>query len=607
MRPWSRSRPAAVPVPAGAEMRDARTLQAREQDYKVSALLFRRIWRLIKPFWMQRAHWPWMIVVVMLLAMVPFSSWIGYRLSHLNADLTNAIVGHQRALYQHLFWVVSGIGLLSWIGETFMAYLGSRLNIVWRAWLTDWMIGRYLRHRTYYDIALREDLDNPDQRIQEDITPFITTLSDIPQNILSRLLGMLTGGIIIASLSASMTWTVVIFSAVSTVATLLLYTPMIRLHFNSTVAEADLRYGILHVRDNAETVAFYRGEESEHTQIRGRLRRAVRASLEILNYQIRMSGFNYALMNFWTLAPFFLLAPLFFDGKIQYGDIVMGTTAATSVYGALNTLASYIPTLIKNAPSAVRLAQILERFDALDEQRTRDAANTIAVRRAHGIALHDLSLETPGGEQRLVRQLSLTVAPGRPLLICGQTGVGKSSLLRAMAGLWQRGTGSIAMPQERDCFFLPQKPYMILADLRSQLLYPHGSREAIPDAVLQRHLERVSLGDLLDKHGGLDAVRDWPKVLSLGEQQRIGFARVLVARPQYVFLDEATSAVDIDTEQTLYGLLAEIGATFVSVGHRPSIVRFHADALCLHPGGGWEVKPTQALDLAELDGVETLA
>ncbi|AUO66010.1 hypothetical protein WM46_15285 [Citrobacter freundii complex sp. CFNIH2] len=585
-------------------MRDSKTPAIDKKDYRISHLLLRRVWMLTHPFWRQREHRRWWVLMSALLLMTPAFAAIGYWTANLTAEMTNAIVARNEGGYSSLFWLIAGVTMVSWVVQAVMYYMSSVLTVRWRSWLTEWLVSRYLHHRTYYSITVHEDLDNPDQRIQGDVDPFVTTMAGIPLQIVAQLMGLLTGGIIIASISQTMMWYVVLYAAVSTLVTLAMYTPMIRLNFNSTVAEADLRYGLLHVRDNAETVAFYRGEATEKQQIDGRLATATDSRMAILVYQLKMSMINFGMGQLWNLAPFFLIAPLFFEHKIEYGAIAMATAAATQMMTALTTLSQFIPTVASMAPSAVRLAQIVERFDQLDRQREEEGQHRIHIRRGAGIALRNVSLETPGGEQTLTQHLSLTVSPGRNLLIQGQTGVGKSSLLRAMAGLWQRGQGEILMPPIEACFFLPQRPYMILADLRSQLLYPATDRQ-VSDETLQACLEKVSLPDLRDKYGDFDSVRDWGKVLSLGEQQRIGFARVLLARPQFAFLDEATSAVDIATERRLYQLLAEIGTTFISVGHRPSIAEFHQEMLYLLPKGEWQLGANPAAQYHQ-DGAENI-
>jgi putative ATP-binding cassette transporter len=218
-----------------------------------------------------------------------------------------------------------------------------------------------------------------------------------------------------------------------------------------------------------------------------------------------------------------------------------------------------------------------------------------AIRSERGprLAIEHLTLCTPGHERVLVRDLSCAVEPGAGLMIVGRSGGGKSSLLRAVAGLWDAGRGLIVRPGPREMMFLPQQPYMVLGSLRSQLTYPDGQDE-VPDQDLLRLLERVNLGDVAARFGGLDVELDWAKVLSVGEQQRLAFARVLLAEPRYAMLDEATSALDVANEEALYRQLAESSITPVSVSHRPALLKYHRQVLELPGGGGWR--------LADADG-----
>ena len=575
---------------------DARTLHSDPADYKVSCQLFARLWRLARPYWVAKENRLARLSMIGLLVLVPVQSGIAVWIAILTRDMTNAIVAKERAGYTFLFWCTTGVGMLSVVIIMAMLFLSTWLSVDWRQWLTDYMVKRYLDKKTYYDIALREDLDNPDQRIQEQVLPFVEAVIQIPRQLLSQTLMLISGGVIISSISTTMTLYVIGYAVLQTIVTLAMYTPMIRLQFDNTVAEADLRHGILHVRENAETVAFYRGEGSEHAQIWERLKTVTRTRMAVLIYTMKLTGATQGMQVIWQIAPFFLIAPLFFAGKIEFGAIAMATTAAGTMLSALTTLSSFIPMLTQMAPGAVRLAQILERFDAMDAERAKSDAPRIAVTEGPCLVIDNVDLETPGGEQLLAHGLDFTLRPGENLIIVGQTGVGKSSLLRAMAGLWQRGAGAMVMPPREDSMFLPQRPYMILSNLRSQLLYPRVRKGRNPsDAELQRVLEQVFLPDLLEKHGSLDAVRDWAKVLSLGEQQRIAFARVLISGAKYVFLDEATSAMDVATEAAVYAQLRKAGTTYVSVGHRETLLHFHDRALCLYPGGRYRLMSAKEL------------
>lgn len=565
------------------------------RNLAINGRFVRRLLKLAKPFWWRRQAWPWHAVLFVLCVLIGSYTAIGAWSSFVIKDQTDALVAKD----MDTFWPLLGLScllvVLRYVSTAVQSYLDGLLNLHWRRWLTTYMVDLYLQRRTYFEITQNNLIDNPDQRIQEEIGPFCMLVSLLPRQLFGSALDMTVQAAILMTISPNLFWAVVAFAAIKTVLMILLYKPTIRQSYEITVAEADLRYGLLHVRDHAETVALYHGEAAERRHILDRLATAFRKGLVQNLYQVWLTlaygGFNLL----WTALPLILLAPLYFADEIGYGSIAQGTAAAASLLGALTILLNFLPTITAAVPKVVRLAEILEKFEELgllDQQS--DQRPRIAITAGAHVHVRNLSLETPGGEQQLIADLNLDITPGNHTIIMGRTGSGKSSLLRAMAGLWTRGSGSIAMPPANELLFLPQKPYMVLADLRTQLLYP-SYRKDLQDSDLHDILVQVGLPLLAQQHGGLDAVRDWSRVLSLGEQQRIAFARLLIARPRYVFLDEATSAVDTDTERMLYRLLQDSGATFVSVAHRPSLVPYHTQQLHLQAGGAWtRVVPAQA-------------
>ena len=354
--------------------------------------------------------------------------------------------------------------------------------------------------------------------------------------------------------------------------------PLVRLNFEQLKKEADLRFSLVRIRENAEAIAFYRGEDREANQVKQRF-------LAVFE--------NVKRLLIWELNSI-VVAPAIFAGEIEVGKVSEAQGAFIRVFFSLNlvvarfqALATFGAGIERLYSFAAFLEQVTPASKATDE--ATDEATLIQTVTADRLALEHLNLETPNHQRRLIADLSLEIPAGEGLLVMGPSGCGKSSLLRAIAGLWDAGTGTIIRPEADQILFLPQRPYMVAGSLREQLLYPNGSLE-VEDSQLQQVLAQVNLADLAERFGGFDAEPDWTDLLSLGEQQRLTFARLLLNQPAYAILDEATSALDIENEAQLYQLLQASQTTFLSVGHRTTLASYHQQILLLSPDQTWQLK-----------------
>ena len=556
---------------------------------------FRRTWAMITPYWRSEEKGTAWLLLLAVIGLSLFSVAISVWINHWYKDFYNALEHKDTAAFWQLIGYFGGIAAVAILGAVYRLYLTQMLTIRWRAWLTEKHFARWLSDKNYYQLEQGGYTDNPDQRISEDLNNFTSSSLSLGLGLLRNVVSLVSFSIILWGVSGSievfgitipgyMFWCALLYAAVGSWLTHLIGRRLIGLNNQQQRFEADLRFSMVRVRENAESIALYNGEPNENRRLSQRFGRVWHNFWDIMKVSKRLTFFTAGYSQIAIIFPFIVAAPRYFTGKIELGELMQINSAFGNVQENFSWFINAYSELATWRATSDRLLSFQQAMSD-NEQRTP----AIDVRpEGERLVIKDLGMDLADG-RHLLTDADMTVEPGERVMLSGRSGSGKSTLLRAMGHLWPAGHGSIRLPATR-YLFLPQKPYLPIGTLKAVLSYPQDD-SVYPAERYAQVLETCRLPHLVNR---LDEANHWQRMLSPGEQQRLAFARALLFAPRWLYMDEATSAMDEEDEATLYqALIDELpGLSIVSVGHRSSLKRFHGRHVRIDGGRLQEQQPT---------------
>ncbi len=565
---------------------------ADDTQQAVQEQILRRYWDFVKGFWTGRTRRRAWLLIGAVAAAVLFNLGVQIGINRWNAYFFNALEQKDTGAAFNAVFIFLGLTFAAALAAVCMVLARMRLQVRWREWLTAQLSQQWLAEQRFYRLNIAApEIDAPEYRMAEDsriatepIVDFIIGLSNAGL-MAAAFIGVLwsVGGSISVggfTIPGYMVLGSVAYALIASFSMARVGRPLIDKVETKNASEAHLRFELSRIRENAESIALIGGEDDERASIRRTLRRLVTHWMEVIRQQARMTWLINANGTLAPVVPLLLGAPKYLSGELTLGALMQCAAAFVQVQYALNWLVENYIRIAEWMASVARIVGLWGAFDDLDASLGETKDERIMIDKSPDEAIHLSGLSVAQHNGRVViADADATIEPGEKVILTGESGTGKSTLIRAIAGLWPWGQGRVLLPEGRTLAFLPQRPYIPLGSLKDAILYPDQSRKT-SDADIRKALKRVGLGHLADRVGEDER---WDKVLSGGEQQRLAFARLIVGRPDIVIMDEATSALDEASQENLMELL--IGelpdSTLISIAHRPSLERYHERKLML--------------------------
>ena len=575
-----------------------------------------RIIRITKPLFTSDKKWRATAWLVTLLALMLSVTGLNVVNSYVGNAFMTAISERNPAVYYQMavrYLLVFGASTLV---AVFVKFCEERLGLLWRSFLTSFLLDRYLSGRAYLRLMDRRDIDNPDQRMTEDVKNFTTQTLSFLLLFLNASITSVAFSLVLWEISPLLLGVSVGYAAVGSLLTMLVGRKLINLNNLQLKKEANFRYELIHVREYAESIALLKGERRQRSRLRGRLKELIDNFRTIVGVNRNLGFFTISYNYAIQIIPFLIVAPRYIKGEIEFGKVTQSAAAFATLVAAFSLIVTQFQLISTYAAVVNRLGMIWEALNAPEapvyeaieivHDDAQIAYEGLTLRAAVvGKVRTDEPLPVAGprtnngaiapaskGGKVLIKDLNIQVPQGRRLLILGPDGLGKSALARATAGIWPTGEGRIIRPAHEHMMFVPQRPYTALGSLRDQF-FDADYRDDGDDERLIAILCQVTFGPILERVGGLDVERDWSNMLTVGEQQLLGIARLLVAEPRYAFIDRATSALSLSRVKHVYNVLSTTPTTYITVGDHPVLRDYHDNVLELQEDGQWSIAPAQ--------------